>query len=248
MKLTDLLGNITATTPDGIAAEIEANAKAAGASLLISDKENIYIPKARFDELNATKKTLEATVAEQTAEVAKLSTLTAENEATKTQLETMTNQLAAATEVGKKASILAAINAKVADKEKPLNSIAPVTDLLGFIDTSKLTVSESGEVVGLDEQLASVKASKSYLFKEDAPADPPGGATPNPMEQFFAAGTLPTGATPPGGTGNPGKPNASSLFGGAGAAPEVGSLGKILGSQVASAQKDSSESNFFGGN
>lgn len=39
----------------------------------------------------------------------------------------------------------------------------------GLVDKTKLIVGDDGKVVGLDDQIASLKESKAFLFKEDDP-------------------------------------------------------------------------------
>lgn len=124
-----------------------------------------FIPKDKFNDLTNTKNQLEKDIQARDTQLeelkitagasdelkARIQTLQDENKTAKEQYEadlkdlTMTN------------AIKLALNGKVHDED--LAS--------GLIDKAKLVLGDDGKIVGLDEQLTSLKESKAFLFKPD---------------------------------------------------------------------------------
>jgi len=148
-----------------------------------------FIPKARFDEINDTKKELEQQLKDRDKQLKDLQEkakgneelektikeLQETNKATKEQYEAKIKDM----------TINAAIQAKLTDTKYP--------DLLvGKFDKSKLTVTEDGTVLGIDEQLTAIKEQYKDLFKPDVRGrepnntggTPPGGKNPWSKEHF----------------------------------------------------------------
>ena len=123
------------------------------------------IPKSSFDELNTTKKQLETDLAARDTQLedlkktagasddlkAQIQTLQDENKTAKEQYEAELKELTMTN------AIKLALNGKVHDED--LAS--------GLIDKAKLVLGDDGKVVGLDEQLTSLKESKAFLFKSE---------------------------------------------------------------------------------
>jgi hypothetical protein len=121
-----------------------------------------FIPKARFDEVNNTKKELEGQITDRDKQLKELQKkvkgneelektikdLQETNKATKEQYEAKIKDM----------TINAAIQAKLTDARYP--------DLLiSKFDKSKLSIAEDGTVLGIDEQLKTLKESYKDLFK-----------------------------------------------------------------------------------
>ena len=142
-----------------------------------------FIPKARFDEVNETKKELEQQIQERDNQLKELQKKAKGNE----ELEKRIQELQEANKATKEQyeakikdmTITAAIQSKLTDAKYP-------DLLLTKFDRSKLSIAEDGTVLGIDEQLTTLKEQYKDLFKPDLK-----GREPNN-----------TGGTPPG-TKNP---------------------------------------------
>lgn len=142
-----------------------------------------FIPKARFDEVNETKKELEQQIQERDNQLKDLQEKVKGNE----ELEKTIKELQEANKDTKEQyeakikdmTITAAIQSKLTDAKYP-------DLLLTKFDRSKLSIAEDGTVLGIDEQLTALKEQYKDLFKPDLK-----GREPNN-----------TGGTPPG-TKNP---------------------------------------------
>lgn len=142
-----------------------------------------FIPKARFDEVNETKKDLEQQIRDRDKQLKDLQEKVKGNE----ELEKTIKELQEANKDTKEQyeakikdmTITAAIQSKLTDAKYP-------DLLLTKFDQSKLSIAEDGTVLGIDEQLTALKEQYKDLFKPDLK-----GREPNN-----------TGGTPPG-TKNP---------------------------------------------
>lgn len=142
-----------------------------------------FIPKARFDEVNETKKELEQQIQDRDKQLKDLQEKVIGNE----ELEKTIKELQEANKATKEQyeakikdmTITAAIQSKLTDAKYP-------DLLLTKFDRSKLSIAEDGTVLGIDEQLTALKEQYKDLFKPDLK-----GREPNN-----------TGGTPPG-TKNP---------------------------------------------
>lgn len=133
-----------------------------------------YVPKARFNEVNEEKKTLQATVSDRDKQLEELKKTSGDTAALNKKIE----QLQADNKKAKEES-----EAKI--KEMQLTNaiklaiVGKVHDediVSGLFDRSKLILSEDGKVTGLDEQLKTIEKNKPFLFKENKGG---GGYTPN---------------------------------------------------------------------
>lgn len=143
----------------GIADDAKEEAAAAVRSFL----DGAYVPKARFNEVNEEKKTLQTALAARDKQFETLKKasgdkekledtikkLQDENKAAKAQYETDMKNL----------RISSALKLKLAGTAQDIDIVA------GLIDKTKITVSEDGTVTGLDEQINPLKESKPFLFK-----------------------------------------------------------------------------------
>jgi DNA repair exonuclease SbcCD ATPase subunit len=136
-----------------------------------------FIPKARFDEVNETKKELERQIQERDEQLKELQKkakgneelekriqeLQESNKATKEQYEAKIREM----------TINAAIQSKLTDAKYP-------DLLLTKFDRSKLSIAEDGTVLGIDEQLTALKEQYKDLFKPDLKGREPNniGGTP----------------------------------------------------------------------
>jgi len=138
-----------------------------------------FIPKARFDEVNETKKELEQQIRERDDQLKELQKKAKGNE----ELEKRIQELQEANKATKEQyeakikdmTITAAIQSKLTDAKYP-------DLLLTKFDRSKLSLAEDGTVLGIDEQLVVLKEQYKDLFKPDVKGKEPvniGGGTPS---------------------------------------------------------------------
>jgi len=122
-----------------------------------------FIPKARFDEVNNEKKTLEKTVSERDAQLETLKNETGDVEALKTkitelQTENKTKDETHAEEVKQlkiDAAISAALTAAKAKNEKAAKAL---------LEPEKLELADDGTIKGLDEQVKKLTESDDSKF------------------------------------------------------------------------------------
>ena len=220
IELNQLLAGLDESTIEKVEQTIKSNAKELDAKIFIDGDGEHYVPHARFDEVVTQRDQANASFAEQKAQLEKLSKQVEEGSDAQTTIKNLQEKLAAQSKLAKMATIETKLHPLVTD------SIAPVGDLLGFMDLEKIVVSEDGSVLGLTEQLASVRETRSYLFKstEEVGED-------NSNSQVGA------------GTGNPGNPGR---LGAGGKQPkEVGAFGKQIAQAVASRKSNDEQPNFF---
>ena len=124
-----------------------------------------YVPKSRFNEVNAEKKNLETAVADRdkqlkTLKVSEGDITTLKDKITKLQAENKANALKAEQDL-KNLKISTAVHLAIGDTAQDAELVA------NLIDKSKLILGEDGKVTGLDEQLKELKTNKSFLFKPE---------------------------------------------------------------------------------
>lgn len=139
------------------------------------------IPKARFDEVNNAKKSLETQVNDYVEQLKGLQKNAEGNETLQaeiTKLQDAQKDLKLQYEQQlKDERVNAALKLAVAGKVHDADLVT------GLIDRATIEVDESGKVVkGLDEQLTSLQESKSFLFVQQQEPPKPGikGANPAP--------------------------------------------------------------------
>lgn len=164
----------------GVPEDKEAAAVTAAKKYLDGD----YVPKARFNEVNESKKGLETQLTERDKQLEALKKNSGDSEALKSQIKELqkANETAKAESEAKikELQFTNAIKLAVADK-------AQDTDIVSSLfDKEKLILSEDGKVTGLDEQLKTLMESKPFLFKGQTKPNynPAAGGNPNTKNPF----------------------------------------------------------------
>ena len=220
IELSQLLAGLDASTIEKVEQTIKSNAKELDAKLFIDGDGEHFVPHARFDEVVNQRDSANSSIKDYTAQIEQLGKQVEAGSQAETTINDLKSKLEAQTQLAKRATIETRLHPLVKD------SIAPFSDLLGFMDIEKILVNEDGTVSGLEEQLKSVRESRSYLFKQ---ADEGGEDDPNHQG----------GA----GTGNPGNPGR---VGSGGKQPkEVGAFGKQIAQAVAGRKSNDEQPNFF---
>ena len=220
IELSQLLQGIDSSTISKVEDIIKTNAKELDAKLFIDGDGEHYVPHARFDEVVNQRDSANSSIKDYQAQIEELGKQVEAGSSAETTINDLKEKLSAQTALAKQATIETRLHSLVKD------SIAPVTDLLGFMDIEKILVNEDGTVSGLEEQLKSVRETRSYLFKstEEVGED-------DSNSQVGA------------GTGNPGNPGR---LGAGGKQPkEVGAFGKQIAQAVASRKSNDEQPNFF---
>lgn len=127
-----------------------------------------YVPKPRFDELNETKNEFEKQVKEYNKKVEDLTKSAKSTEELNTQMATLKADFekkeaeyqTQLKETRENTALKMAFNGKVHDIDYAISQV----------DKSKLKFDEDGRITeGLDDQLKTLKESKSFLFVPDKP-------------------------------------------------------------------------------
>ena len=123
-----------------------------------------YVPRSRLNEEIQKKKNAEDSYNTVKGELDKLKESAGDNEALKSQIETLKKDLKNK-ETTHKAEIddmkmTNAIQAAIG------SSVQDVALVAGLLDKSKLILSEDGKITGLEDQMKGLKESKPFLFKE----------------------------------------------------------------------------------
>lgn len=146
-----------------------------------------YVPKARFNEVNEEKKTLQNTVKDRDTQLEKLKNSKGDVDALKAQIKQLQDTNKAEKEKNdaamKDLKLTSAIRVAIAGSAQDVDIVS------GLFDKSKLILGDDGKITGLDEQLKALKDSKSFLFKDDSCKKKPkyepnggsGGSTTNPF-------------------------------------------------------------------
>ena len=125
------------------------------------------VPKDTYNALAGTKKKLEDDISERDRQLEELKKVDADG--LKAEIERLQGENKAAKEKYeaelKDLQLSSAIKLAVAGKVHDEDLVS------GLVDKSKLIIGEDGKVVGLDEQITSLKESKGFLFKEDKQDD-----------------------------------------------------------------------------
>ncbi|WP_138751861.1 phage scaffolding protein [Paenibacillus sinopodophylli] len=137
--------------------------KAAAAS---GDELKGFVPKARFDEVNTSKKTAEDTLKERDKQLDELSKTAGASEELKAQITKLQGENTAAKEQYE--SDLKELTLTNAIKSALTGKVHDEALATGLFDRSKLVI-DGDKVVGLDEQLKGLQESKAFLFKTEDP-------------------------------------------------------------------------------
>jgi len=121
------------------------------------------VPKEQYNTLAETKKKLEEGIAERDKQLEELKKIDAEG--LKAEIERLQEENKTATEKYeaelKDIQLANAIKLAVAGKVHDEDLVS------GLVDKTKLIIGDDGKIVGLDEQIASLKESKAFLFKPE---------------------------------------------------------------------------------
>jgi len=164
-----------------LATQIEGVIKEKGVNLIVDNKEKPnFIPKSRFDEVIGSKNELKTQVGELSSELESLKKSAKGNDELVAKIEELQKSNTEAEARYNKNILENAIKMK-AIHEKAKDP----SDLSKFLDYENLSLDENGEVKGLEEQIAGLKESKTYLFEDlqvqnnNTPANPAGAGSNN---------------------------------------------------------------------
>lgn len=222
--LKDLLKGLDDSVIEQVQSTVKQNTKELNAKLFIDGDGDHYVPHARFDEVVNQRDQANSSIKSYKSKLEELSKQVEDGSDAQATVQDLTAKLEAQTKLAKSAILESRLQPLITD------SIAPASDILGFMDVTKIHVNDDGSVTGLEEQLKEVKEAKKYLFKAAAEGDNGSGS-----------GNSNSGRA---GTGNPG--NSGRLGGGGANPPQVGSFGKQLAAaQAAKKAADENQFNFF---
>lgn len=144
------------------------------------------VPKSEFNAANLDKKKLESDLKERDGQLETLKASTGDSVTMKKQIEDLQGE----NEKAKKQHEDDMKNLKLESAIKlSLTNIAHDVDLVaGLFDKEKLMVAEDGKVLGLEEQLKTIKESKEFLFKKDESDQGTGGQNQRRQEYNPKAG------------------------------------------------------------
>ena len=123
-----------------------------------------YVEKSKYDTEVKAKEQLTKDVKARDKQLETLKGQTGDNEELKKQIETLQKDNKTAKETYEKELKELKINNAI---KLAINGDAQDADLVAtLIDKEKLVVGNDGQIVGLDEQVKTLKESKSFLFKQ----------------------------------------------------------------------------------
>lgn len=154
-------------------------------ALISREKGRVKSKFADYDELKAERDRLKAEEdARQRAAMTEAERLKAEKEEAAKKAEQAAEEAAKV----KTAANQRIINTEIRAVARALNA-NDAGDVLSFVDKAQIAIDEDGNVTGVEEAVAALKASKPYLFKAPIGADAAGGSDPhrNPNKSELAA-------------------------------------------------------------
>lgn len=193
---------------DAVAKIISDNLKDAKCKLFIDDGEkNIFVPKSRLDAKIGELNTATQTITTLNASIKTLEAQVKDDDKAKETIQSLQTDLDNYKKALKDSQIDSALQLCAVE-----NKAHDAKDLKGFLDMSKISIGENGEVIGIKEQVENLKKEKAYLFE---------ASEPEPQQQG--------GKNPFNGTGVPGKQASGFVFNSQTAQP--GDFGKMLAHQ-----------------
>lgn len=228
MTIEELLEGLTATDAAGVLEHIQNKLTEKHCKLFIDDgQKNIYIPKSRLDDALEKHRVAQETIKAQANTITNLQKQSADQTAAAAEVETLKKTI----EENEKTIKGLAIKSALSAESEKMGFIIPADDLMNFVDTDSITVSKTGDVLGVKEALKSLGKAKPYLIKAQ---DIDNGSNNNGQQQQQQQ--------PQGGTGDPGK-GSSVNFGQPGY--KAGAFGKLLGQSVAKSDTTQAQNSFF---
>ena len=145
--------------------QIEPVVKEKGLNLILDNKEKPeYIPMSRFQEVVGSKNEWKTQAGELTSQLETLKKSVKGNEELTKTIEELQKKNGDWEGKYKDTLLTGAIKVEALK----LKAKDP-TDIIAFLDKTKLEISEDGTIKGLDEQLKKLAESKPYLFGENIP-------------------------------------------------------------------------------
>lgn len=136
-----------------------------------------FVSKADFNTVNESKKQLETDIKDRNTQLETLKSTAGDAEALKAQITQLQADNSKKDEEYqtqlKDVQLSNAIKLAVAGKVHDEDLVS------GLVDKSKLILGEDGKIVGLEDQITSLKTGKAFLFKEETP-----NPNPNPTPGF----------------------------------------------------------------
>lgn len=124
-----------------------------------------FVSKADFNTVNDTKKQLETDIKDRNTQLETLKSTAGDAEALKaqiTQLQAENSQKDEEYQTQlKDVQLSSAIKLAIAGKAHDEDLVS------GLVDKSKLILGEDGKIVGLEDQITSLKEGKAFLFKQE---------------------------------------------------------------------------------
>ena len=152
----------------GISEELAAKAEAAS----LKELEG-YVPKEQLDTANTEKKHLQEDIKARDKQLEELKKSSGDNAELKKQIEEL--QKANKEEAGKHAEELKELRLTNAIKLSVAGKVHDEDMAAALFDRTKLVLTEDGKVAGLEEQLKTIRESKSFLFKDGQGGSGAGG-------------------------------------------------------------------------
>ncbi len=143
----------------GISEELAAKAEAAS----LKELEG-YVPKEQLDTANTEKKHLQEDIKARDKQLEELRKSSGDNAELQKQIEEL--QKANKEEAGKHAEELKELRLTNAIKLSVAGKVHDEDMAAALFDRTKLILTEDGKVAGLEEQLKTIRESKSFLFKD----------------------------------------------------------------------------------
>lgn len=134
-----------------------------------------YVPKEQLEAANTAKGDLEKDIKTRDKQLEDLKKSSGDNEALKSQIETLQADNKTAKEKHdtdmKELKITTAVKLAIAGSAQDVDIVA------SLVDKGKLILSDDGKVTGLEEQIKTIKESKGFLFKAEPGAAGGSGAS-----------------------------------------------------------------------
>lgn len=150
---------------------------ALGYDVLINDKKSAeFVPSSRLNDVVSQRDSFKGQADTLQKELSAMQVSAKGNEGLQAQIQTLMDSNAGLL----KANEAAKLNTEIMTVAK--DAINP-KDILAFIDVSNIKINSKGEIIGVDAEIAKLKADKPYLFNADAATkkkksgtDPAGGS------------------------------------------------------------------------